>query len=93
MHYMLTFSFPPTMGSRDEAMTRFQQTGGQPPPGVTLLGRWTAADLSGGFVLMESDDASALTSFALQWSDLLTLRIVPVVEDAALQTVLQRRGH
>ena len=93
MRYMLTFNFPPTTGSRDEALTRFQQTGGQPPLGVTLLGRWTAADLSGGFVLMESDDVSALTAFALQWSDLLTLRIVPVVEDAALQTVLQRSGH
>jgi hypothetical protein len=43
--------------------------------------------------LLESNDASALTEFALQWSDLLTLRIVPVIEDTALQAVLQRRGR
>jgi hypothetical protein len=90
---MLTFSFPPTVGSRDEAIARFKQTGGHPPPGVTLRGRWTAADLSGGFVLLESDDASALTTFALQWSDVLALRIVPVIEDTALQVVLQQHGQ
>jgi hypothetical protein len=93
MQYILTFNFPPTMGSRNEAIARFQQTGGQPPSGVKLLGRWTAADFSGGFVLLDSDDASALTEFALQWSDLLALRIVPVIEDTALQAVLQRRSR
>jgi uncharacterized protein DUF3303 len=93
MQYMLTFSFPPTLGSRNEAIARFKQTGGQPLAGVMLRGRWTGADMNGGFVLLESDDASALTEFALQWSDLLALRIVPVIEDAALQAVLQRSGQ
>ena len=93
MHHMLTFSFTHTKGSRDEAIARFKQTGGQPPAGAKLLGRWTAADFSQGFVLLESDDATALTEFALQWSDLLDLRLVPVVEDAALLAVLQRTGR
>jgi hypothetical protein len=55
-----------------------------------LLGRRTAADFGGGFVLLESDDAGALTEFALMWSDLMELRIVPVNEDAELSAVLQR---
>ena len=42
---------------------------------------------------MESEDAGALTEFALQWSDVLMLRLVPVVEDTALQAVLQRAGR
>lgn len=42
---------------------------------------------------MESDDAKALTEFALMWSDLMELRIVPVVEDAELNEVLQRAGR
>jgi hypothetical protein len=91
MRFMLAF----TLGQgadRDDAMSRFRETGGQPPQGVTLLGRWTAADLSGGFVLLESEDAQALTQFALAWSDLLELSIVPVVEDAELSAVLQRAG-
>jgi hypothetical protein len=54
------------------------------------LGRWTAADFSGGFDLLESDDVKALTEFALMWSDLMELKIVPVAEDADLTEVLKR---
>lgn len=90
MKFMLTFTIPPQR--RDDAMARFRKTGGQPPAGTTLLGRWTAADFSGGFDLLESDDARALTDFALLWSDLLALRIVPVVDDADLGESLRRAG-
>ena len=88
MKFMLSFAIKPETKGRDEAIARFKNTGGQPPKGVKLLGRWTAADFSGGCVLVESDDASALTSFALMWSDLMELRIVPVLEDAQLIEVL-----
>lgn len=92
MKFMLTFSIKPETKGRDEAISRFKKTGGQPPKGAKLLGRWTAADFSGGFGLLESDDAAALTEFALMWSDLMELRIVPVLEDAELGQVLQRAG-
>jgi hypothetical protein len=75
---------------RDEAIARFKKSGGQPPKGAKLLGRWTAVDFSGGFDLIESDDARALTEFSLMWSDLMELRIVPVLEDAELGEVLGR---
>ena len=42
--------------------------------------------------MLESDDAQALTEFALMWSDLMELTIVPVVEDEQLSQVLQRMG-
>lgn len=45
-------------------------------------------DLSGGFVLLESDDPKALTEFGLMWNDLMKLAIVPVTEDAELGEVL-----
>jgi hypothetical protein len=92
MKFMLTFTFKPETRGRDEAIARFKKTGGQPPKGVKLLGRWTAADFSGGFDLLESDDPGALTEFALMWSDLMELRIIPVVEDAQLKDALQRAG-
>src|SRR5438067_11309697 len=92
MKFMLTFTMKPEAKGRDEAIARFQKTGGQPPKGAKLLGRWTAADFSGGFDLLESDDSKALTQFALMWSDLMELRIVPVAEDADLGEVLQRMG-
>jgi hypothetical protein len=92
MKFMLTFSIRPETKARDEAIARFKATGGQPPKGAKLLGRWTAADFSGGFDLVESDDVKALTEFSLMWSDLMELKIVPVIEDADLSEVLNRRG-
>ena len=79
MKFMLTFSLKPQSKGRDEANARFQATGGLPPNGVAMLGRWTAADFSGGFDLLESDDAAALTELSLQWSDLMELKLTPVV--------------
>jgi hypothetical protein len=86
---MLTFAWEPDAKKREEGIARFQKTGGKPPRGVKLLGRWTRADMSGGFDLLESDDPKALAEFALQWNDLMELRIVPVVEDEALADVLK----
>jgi len=40
MKFMLTFTFKPEVKGRDEAIARFKKTGGQPPKGVKLLGRW-----------------------------------------------------
>ncbi len=51
MKFMLTFNLKPETKGRDQAITRFKQTSGQPLKGAKLLGRWTAADFSGGFDL------------------------------------------
>ena len=91
MKFMLTFTLQPA--TRNEANARFLKTGGQPPKGAKLLGRWTSTDLSQGYDLLESDDPSALTELALQWSDLMKMNIVPVVEDRELGEVLKRGGH
>lgn len=92
MKFMLTFWVEPDAAKRDEAIARFRKTGGMPPKGAKLLGRWTRADFSGGFDLLESDDPKALTEFALAWSDLMKLTLVPVLEDRDLSEVLQRIG-
>ncbi len=82
MKFMMTFCIKPEAKSRDEAIARFKATGGK------LVGRWTSADFSGGFVLLESDDTKALTEFSLMWSDAIELKLVPVLEDADLGQVL-----
>jgi uncharacterized protein DUF3303 len=79
MKFILTFTLPPA--ARDAALARFLETGGQPPPGVRLLGRWTQLDLCGGFALLESADPQALTAFAHEWSDVVELTMAPVLED------------
>lgn len=89
MKFMLTFTWAPDARIREEAIERFQKTGGLPPTGVTLLGRWTRADLSGGFDLLEADDLRKVTEFAYMWSDLMKMDITPVVEDDDLNAVFR----
>lgn len=91
MKFMLTFAIKPEAKGRDEAIARFRNADGL-PDGVKLLGRWTAADFSGGFDVLESDDAKALAEFSLMWSDVMEVKIVPVLEDADLGVVLTRSG-
>jgi hypothetical protein len=43
-------------------------------------------------VLLESESITALTEFSLMWSDLMEMRIVPVIEDAQLGEILARTG-
>jgi hypothetical protein len=93
MKFIVTFSWQPDTETRDEGIARFLKTGGQPPAGAKLLGRWTRLDFSGGYVLLESEDPKALTEFALAWSDLMELEITPVLEDQDLSQVLQRAGR
>jgi hypothetical protein len=92
MKFMMTFSIKPEAKGRDEAIARFKKTGGQPPKGAKLLGRWTQVDFSGGYDLLESDDVKALTEFALMWSDLMELKIVQVIEDMDLDETFKRLG-
>jgi hypothetical protein len=88
MQFILTFAIPPA--TRDAAIARFLETGGQPPPGVRLRGRWTQLDLCGGVALLESEDPQALTAFAHAWSDVVELTLAPVLEDQALSEVLKQ---
>ena len=90
MKMMLTFSWSPQAHNREAAIDRFMKKGGVVPAGCKLLGRWTRADASGGFALIESDDAKALTEFALAWHDIVGLEMVPVVEDSDLSEVFHR---
>jgi hypothetical protein len=71
-------------------MARFLKPGGQPPPGVRRLGRWTALDRCGEVVLLQSEGPQAVTAFAYAWNDVVELTTAPVLEDEDLAGVLQR---
>jgi Domain of unknown function (DUF3303) len=90
MKFIMTYEWKPDTKTRSEGIERFRKTGGQPPKGARLLGRWTRADFGGGYELIETDDPQALAEFSLMWSDLMQLNIVPVLEDDALSQVLER---
>src|SRR5581483_2212366 len=90
MKFMLTFEIEADKSKRNEAFARFLATGGQPPKGVKLLGRWTRVDFSQGYDLLETDNPEALADMALQWNDLMKIEIVPVMEDESTAAVVKR---
>lgn len=87
MKFMVTFSWQPDAQKRAEGIARFKALGNQAPAGAKFVGRLTRADLSGGFVLLETEDPKALAEFAYTWSDLMELSIAPVLEDEGLAQV------
>ena len=89
MKFIMTFNWTPNAQKRAEGIARFQKTGGLPPEGVRLLGRWTKADLSGGFDIQETEDSKKLIEFAYMWGDLMDLSVFSVLEDNELSEALQ----
>lgn len=87
MKFMVTFAWQPDAQKRAEGIARFKKLGNQAPGGAKFVGRLTRADLSGGFVLLETEDPRSLAEFAYTWSDLMQLSIVPVLEDEGLAHV------
>ena len=86
MLYVTMYSWKPE--NRKAIVARFMETGGQPPPGVKLLGRWTATGGGRGFTVTESDDPVAVSKFAYQWNDLMEFVTIPVINDEQLAKVL-----
>ena len=91
MKIMTTWSLKP--GGFSEAVRRFLAGQAAPPEGVTLLGRWHAADLSIGFTLTETNDPTALYRSATPWADLLELKSYIVIEDSEAGPVLASLGR
>lgn len=79
MKYMLCWSIPPT--SYDAALDAFLAGGAPMPEGMTALGRWHAPGSYRGWLLCETDDLVALSQHVAEWAPMLTIEVVPVVED------------
>ena len=73
---------------RKTAIKRFIDTGGAPPEGVKMLGRWHTADGEFGFAIAETDDVQAISKWALAWNDLLPMDIRPALNDEGMGAVL-----
>jgi hypothetical protein len=88
MKFMSTWTVLP--GTLKEAVGRFLDGQGQPPDGVTILGRWHKTDCSGGFVLNESSNPGALFESAARWADVLEIHVTPVIEDGEVGPVFAK---
>lgn len=88
MKFISTWSFKD--GKIGDAARKFLTEGAPAPEGATILGRWHKADLSGGFVLTESDDPATAYESAAQWADVLEIHVVPVIEDEQAGAILAK---
>ena len=87
MKYMV--AFPLTKDTFKARAVRFLDNGGQPPEGVTMLGRWHALGGDEVFVLAETDDPRMLYKWAIGWADLIDFKVVPVIEDDDVAPILR----
>ena len=70
MKFIITWTVP--QGTFNAAVARFLETGGAPPEGVKMLGRWHGMDGT-GFAVSESTDPKAMYRWVAQWADPLPL--------------------
>lgn len=85
MKFIVKYNIP--KASVVDSEQRFLKTGGAPPEGVKMIGRWHGMD-GGGVVIAETSDAKALFSWLHDWNDLLEFETTPCVEDAEAGEVM-----
>jgi hypothetical protein len=85
MKYISHWRIPPT--SIDAAIKKFLETGGAPPEGVKMLGRWHGMN-GQGFAISESNDAKAMYEWYAQWANVMEVTVTPCVEDAEAGPIL-----
>jgi hypothetical protein len=85
MKFIVKWNIP--KASVVNAEQRFLKTGGGPPAGVTMIGRWHGMS-GGGVLIAETADAKALYSWLGYWNDLLEFETTPCLDDAEAGGVL-----
>lgn len=86
MLFHISYQIAPN--ARNDAQSRFKDTGGGPPEGVTMVGRWHKAAGLGGFLIAETSDPVALGKWMQEWTDLLEFDVTPVTDDEQVMEVL-----
>ena len=86
MLFMVHWTIP--QENRKAIIQRFLETGGAPPEGATLLGRWHTADGAYGFAIAESNDPQALAKWSIAWNDLIPMDVRPALDDKGIGEVL-----
>jgi hypothetical protein len=87
MTFMITFSLP--IDTIEERTSRFLETGGPPPAGVEMVGRWHAVSAARGWVLAKTNDSKALFRWIRSWADLMEFEIEPVLDDQEAAALMQ----
>ena len=95
MKFMMTWSsFPETRHDAAKGFGQMTDADDEADhPGVKLIGRWHDLGAVGGWLICESDDISAVQSWALNWNGVLNMEVRPVVDDNEAKTMLKRKWN
>jgi Domain of unknown function (DUF3303) len=79
MRYMVVELF--TQGARP-VYERLAEKGRMMPPGLEYVESWIDGSLTRCWQLMETEDPALFEEWTVNWSDLVTFEIAPVVDSA-----------
>jgi len=77
MLFMTVYTYEP--GNREAVIKKRAEKGGLVPPGVKIVGEWSAVAAGRVFRLVEVDDTRALLAAAHPWADLGKIEAYPVM--------------
>lgn len=86
MLFIVSWSISPD--NRNAAIERFLKTGGAPPAGVTMKGRWHAVGGSAGFGIAEASDVVPIQQWVLNWNDLMSMEVHAALTDEQMAPLL-----
>lgn len=69
------------------AAKRFLETGGKPPDGVKLVGRWFGTN-GKGCIVVEASDPKPVLELVIEWSEFMQIEATPAIEDQEAGEVL-----
>ena len=86
MLFMTTYTYEP--GNREAVIKRRVEKGAMVPPGMKILGEWSA--LTGGrvFRLVEVEDPRAMAGASAAWGDLGKIETIPVLPTEEMMKLL-----
>ena len=73
---------------RDVVAERFLKSGGRPPEGVKLIGRWHHVGEISGVSIAEADDPLLISKWAFDWNDMFEMDVRLVATDEQLGPLL-----
>ena len=77
-------------GKTKDIYCRLQERGRMMPEGLKYVDSWISADFNRCFQLMECDDPSLFQEWILEWSDLATFEIIPVIPSEETKQVVNK---
>jgi hypothetical protein len=85
---LFSISWKGSPAVRNATAERFLKSGGMPPAGVRLIGRWHEVGSISGIAIAETEDPLLMSKWALDWNDMFELEVRAVVTDEQVGPLL-----